>query len=43
MSVSMQARMPTSRWALGAVLASAFVVALGYPTSLTVPVSSFRS
>lgn len=32
----MQARMPTSRWALGALLASAFVVALGYGIVLPV-------
>ncbi|CAN7276744.1 MFS transporter [Mesorhizobium caraganae] len=36
MSVSMQARLPTSRWALGALLASAFVVALGYGIVLPV-------
>lgn len=36
MSVSMQARLPTSRWALGALLASAFVVALGYGIILPV-------
>ncbi|WP_292412106.1 MFS transporter [Mesorhizobium sp.] len=32
----MQARLPTSRWSLGAVLASAFVVALGYGIVLPV-------
>lgn len=32
----MQARLPTSRWRLGAVLASAFVVALGYGIVLPV-------
>ncbi|WP_436261901.1 MFS transporter [Mesorhizobium caraganae] len=32
----MQARLPTSRWALGALLASAFVVALGYGIVLPV-------
>ncbi|RUW60669.1 MFS transporter [Mesorhizobium sp. M7A.F.Ca.US.008.03.1.1] len=36
MSVSMQARLPTSRWAVGALLASAFVVALGYGIVLPV-------
>lgn len=32
----MQARLPTSRWSLGALLASAFVVALGYGIVLPV-------
>lgn len=36
MSVSLQARPPTSRWALRALLASAFVVALGYGIVLPV-------
>ncbi|WP_352877488.1 MFS transporter [Mesorhizobium sp. M1396] len=36
MSVPMQARLPTSRWSLGAILASAFVVALGYGIVLPV-------
>ncbi|TIT20186.1 MAG: MFS transporter [Mesorhizobium sp.] len=36
MSVSMQARPPTSQWALSALLASAFVVALGYGIVLPV-------
>ncbi|CAN7589081.1 MFS transporter [Mesorhizobium amorphae] len=36
MSVLMQARLQTPRWALGAILASAFVVALGYGIVLPV-------
>jgi DHA1 family multidrug resistance protein-like MFS transporter len=36
MSLSMQARLPTSQWSLATVLASAFVVALGYGIVLPV-------
>lgn len=36
MSVSMQSALPTSRWSLGVLLASAFVVALGYGIVLPV-------
>ncbi|WP_338283851.1 MFS transporter [Sinorhizobium sp. KGO-5] len=36
MSVSMQSPLPTSRWSLGVLLASAFIVALGYGIVLPV-------